>query len=507
MESQGFFAGMLKTMQAPLAGPNIAASRFPELALEGGSTAGAMLHGLGKRAVRMTGRALIGLPPSSWLLVDLTLIVISVYVAYSLFPPVPFIDTPHVALWQASAIFAFAGIIASLVFGLYERVTIMGRSRILTRMLLTAMAATVIAYAIIYVIMYSTVSRRVAALAVTLFLFTGTGVRFAAWWAVQRVQRGLLVVGSRALFRSFERAQSEGFLHEYQLAGYSSVGDAADDERDDPYFLGGIAAQIATLPRRRVTDIVVGAGASRDPQAMAWVVPCLQAGCRVTNEAIFYEKATGQILVDEITPSWFLFADLKVHCDEQATLKRVVDLFTAGLGLLLSAPFWPIIALVVKLCDGGPVFYSQNRVGQNGRVFRLIKFRTMRPDAENGKSVWSTPNDPRVTAVGRWLRRTRLDELPQLYNVLVGDMSIVGPRPERPDIVHDLTKCVPYYAERHLVKPGLTGWAQISFRYGSTVEDAKRKLQFDLYYLKHMSFELDMIILFRTIGTFLRGAC
>ena len=131
----------------------------------------------------------------------------------------------------------------------------------------------------------------------------------------------------------------------------------------------------------------------------------------------------------------------------------------------------------------------------------------MRPDAENGKSVWSVPHDPRVTRVGRFLRKCRLDELPQLYDVLIGQMSIIGPRPERPDIVKDLCEKVPYYAERHLVKPGITGWAQISFRYGSSVEDAKRKLQFDLYYLKHMSFELDMIILFRTVGTFLRGAC
>jgi exopolysaccharide biosynthesis polyprenyl glycosylphosphotransferase len=226
----------------------------------------------------------------------------------------------------------------------------------------------------------------------------------------------------------------------------------------------------------------------------------------VTNEAIFYEKAAGQILVDEITPDWFLFADLKVHCDEQATLKRFVDLITAMIGLCVTAPLWLLIAAAIKLGDSGPVFHTQVRVGQNGRPFTLYKFRTMRPDAENGCSVWACPHDPRVTLVGRFLRRTRLDELPQLVNVLKGDMSIVGPRPERPDLVERLAESVPYYRERHLVKPGLTGWAQISFRYGSSVQDAKRKLQFDLYYLKHMSLELDLIILFRTLGTFLRGA-
>jgi sugar transferase (PEP-CTERM system associated) len=457
--------------------------------------------------MRMLGRGLVGLAPSSWLLVDITLLALGVYLAFIAFPPFLVADTPHVALWQATAVFTFAVILASLVFGLYERETVMSRSRIFTRMLLTAAATAVLAYGIIYVIMYSTVSRRMSGFALAFFCASGVGVRLGAWWAVHRMHRGLLVVGSRSLFLSLERARSQGLLHEYQLTGYVTPEPDSCADPNDPFYLGGIDERLGDLARLRVTDLVVGGDAARDPKVMQWMVPCLQGGCRVTNEAIFFEKATGQILVDEITPAWFLFADLKVHCDERATLKRVVDLVTAGLGLCLLAPLWPILALAIKLGDGGKVLYSQVRVGQNGRTFRLYKLRTMRPDAENGKSVWCAANDPRVTRVGRFLRRTRLDELPQLYNVLRGDMSIVGPRPERPDIVAELSPALPYYSERHLVKPGLTGWAQISFRYGSSVEDAKRKLQFDLYYLKHMSFELDMIILFRTLGTFLRGAC
>jgi exopolysaccharide biosynthesis polyprenyl glycosylphosphotransferase len=335
----------------------------------------------------------------------------------------------------------------------------------------------------------------------------GGGIRMFACWAAHTVSRGLLVVGSRGLLESFELAQTQGLLSEYRLVGYASAGAQAAPCGSDRAYRGSMATHLSELLREGLTDIVVSADAGAGPQVMNWVVPCLQHGCRVTNEAVFYEKATGQILVDEITPAWFLFADLKVHCEQQATLKRVVDLMAAALLMVLSVVLWPFIALAVKLCDGGPVIYSQQRVGQNGRVFTLYKFRTMRPDAENGKSVWSSPNDPRVTPVGRWLRQTRFDELPQLWNVLKGDMSLVGPRPERPDLVADLARAIPYYSERHLVKPGVTGWAQISFRYGSSAADAKRKLQFDLYYLKHMSFELDMIILFRTLGTFLRGAC
>ncbi len=491
---------------AATAGPDSAAA-FPSLSVARTFPARWTPSAVWARGVRLVGQTLVRLPPSSWLLADISILSLGVYLAYAAFPPFPLVETPHVALWQATAIFAFAVILASLVFGLYERETIMGRARILTRLLLTTTTTAVLAYGIIYVLMYSTVSRRVSGVALGFFLAGGTAIRMAAWWAVHNMHRGLLVVGSRALFQSFERARSEGFLHEYQLVGYASAGDAAPREPDDPFYLGSMEAQLDNLPRRRITDIVVGPDAAANANVMQWMVRCLQSGCRVTNEAIFYEKATGRILVDEITPSWFLIADLKVHCDEHGTLKRVIDLVTAGVGLCLSAPLWPLIALAVKLCDRGPVFYSQTRVGQNGTVFRLYKFRTMRTDAENGRSVWCSPNDPRVTAVGRFLRRTRLDELPQLYNVLIGDMSIVGPRPERPDIVAELSEKVPYYSERHLVKPGLSGWAQISFRYGASIEDAKRKLQFDLYYLKHMSFELDTIILFRTVGTFLRGAC
>ncbi len=440
------------------------------------------------------------------MLVDVSILLIGVWAAFATFPPPPRLATPHVEFWQASAVFAFAVIIASLVFGLYERETICSRSRILTRIGLTAATATIVAYAIIYIIMYATVSRRISALAMSLFLVGGTAIRVGAWWVAHQVHCGLLVVGPRALFESFETAQKNGLLHEYRLVGYATAGQDSVAMSNDPSCVGNVAEQIDKLGRLGVTDMVVGDSAARDPRVMEWMVPCLQRGCRVTNEAVFYEKATGQILVDQITPAWFLFADLKVHCDEKATLKRMMDLCLAGIGLCLSAPLWPLIALGVKLCDGGAVFYSQSRVGQHGKAFKLYKFRTMREDAENGTSVWCSPNDTRVTRVGRFLRRTRLDELPQLYNVLVGHMSIVGPRPERPDIVRELRPVLHFYAERHLVKPGITGWAQISFRYGSSIEDARRKLQFDLYYLKHMSFELDMIILFRTAGTFLRGA-
>ncbi len=459
------------------------------------------------RALSVWGQMMLSLPATAWMICDLVVLLVATTQGYDLFVVPADLTHPDVQLWQALVVFSLCLVASSLVFGLNQRDTLLSRSRILIRMLLTTVLTVVLAYAVIYVVMYSTVARRVTALAMGSFLVAGTGLRVLVCWAVRRDQRGLLIIGPGLLIEAFARAAADEFLPHYRLTGF------IDDSSDAREGIGGIprlggACDIPAVCRQHgVHDIVVGQEAARDPTVMNWLLPCLRMGCRVTNEATFYEKATGQILVDQITPHWFLFADLQAHCEEVAAFKRAVDLTAAAAGLLLTLPLWPLIALAIKLNDGGPAFYSQDRVGQNGLVFKLFKFRTMRVDAEPAGAVWATRHDPRVTRVGRLLRRTRLDELPQLYNVLLGQMSLVGPRPERPDIVQELCTHIPYFSERHLVKPGITGWAQISFRYGNTIEDAKRKLQFDLYYLKHMSFELDIVVLFRTLGTFLRGAC
>ena len=460
-----------------------------------------------RRATSMWGQMMLNLPHSAWMLLDVTILVIGLCAGFLLFVYPADLPYPHVELWSACLVSTLCLIVSSLVFGLYERETLLGYSRILTRILLASVTALVLTYAVVYVVMYTTLSRRVAGLAIGGYLVFGTLIRTLTWWSLQRVKRGLLVVGPGMLTDAFAQASTEGFLPHYRVAGYVDDSTPPDAHVFDIARLGRTHEIPEICQRQGITDIVVGADAARNPEVMSWLLPCLRMGCRVTNEAVFYEKATGQILVDQITPHWFLFADLKVHCEEVATLKRAVDIAVSILGLALTLPLWPLIALAIKLHDGGPVWYWQDRVGQNGLVFRLYKFRTMRADAENGAAVWAKPGDPRVTAVGRILRKLRFDELPQLYNVLTGQMSLVGPRPERPDFVKALAGQIPYYSERHLVKPGITGWAQIGYHYGSSVEDARHKLQFDLYYLKHMSFELDLIILFRTLGTFLRGAC
>jgi exopolysaccharide biosynthesis polyprenyl glycosylphosphotransferase len=225
--------------------------------------------------------------------------------------------------------------------------------------------------------------------------------------------------------------------------------------------------------------------------------------------ASIYEKYTGKIAVENLRPSWLIFSEGFSKSRLQNLAKRLLDVVLAAAGLVLALPLMLLIGAAVKLSSKGPALYAQQRVGVDGRVFVLRKFRSMHVDAERETgAVWAQANDSRVTPLGRFMRRTRLDELPQLWNVLCGHMSFVGPRPERPEFVSDLTREIPFYGQRHTVRPGLTGWAQVRYTYGASVEDAMQKLQYDLFYIKNRSLALDLFILAKTVKTVLtaRGA-
>jgi sugar transferase (PEP-CTERM system associated) len=239
------------------------------------------------------------------------------------------------------------------------------------------------------------------------------------------------------------------------------------------------------------------------------ILGCKLSGIEIVDALSFYEQITGKLLVEKMHPSWFIFSNGSRVTPFTRFTKRVFDLFFATVGLILIAPVIPFIALAVKLDSPGPVFFRQMRVGKGEKNFVLYKFRTMCKDAEKGTgAVWARENDPRVTRIGKFLRTTRLDEVPQLFNVLRGDMSFVGPRPERPEFVSDLKEKIPYYSNRHYVKPGATGWAQVKYPYGASVEDAEEKLCYDLYYIKNFSLVLDFMIILETVKVvvFGRGA-
>jgi sugar transferase (PEP-CTERM system associated) len=236
------------------------------------------------------------------------------------------------------------------------------------------------------------------------------------------------------------------------------------------------------------------------------LLDCKLRGIRVLDLASYFEKSLGQIRLDALYAGWLIFGDGFNQSYLRSLIKRISDIVFSMILLIMTLPIMLVTMLLIGLESGFPILFRQERVGRNGRLFNVIKFRSMQRDAEaDGKPVWAKSTDDRVTKVGRIIRKLRIDELPQLFNVLKGDMSLVGPRPERPFFVDQLTREIPFYAVRHSVKPGITGWAQVCYHYGATVEDAAEKLQYDLYYVKNHSLFLDVHILFQTIGVVITG--
>lgn len=262
-----------------------------------------------------------------------------------------------------------------------------------------------------------------------------------------------------------------------------------------------------TAKAHKVDSIIVAVKERRGGKMpLRELLDCRINGVEIMDIASYYERMLGQIRLDALKAGWLIFGDGFRQGAMRTAIKRVFDCVVAVILLVLALPLMLVTAILVVIEDGFPILYRQERVGLNGRLFKVIKFRSMRRDAEaDGKPRWATSNDDRTTRVGRIIRKLRIDELPQLYSVLIGDMSMVGPRPERAFFVDQLTKEIPFYAVRHSVKPGVTGWAQVRYHYGASVDDAAQKLQYDLYYVKNHSLLLDMVVLFETVGVVLGG--
>jgi sugar transferase (PEP-CTERM system associated) len=263
------------------------------------------------------------------------------------------------------------------------------------------------------------------------------------------------------------------------------------------------------VQRQKVHRVIVATPDRRGTIPMRELLQLRMQGVKIEDATTYLEKMSGKIEVENLYPSWLVFGEGFRLGSTFLFVRRILSVIISLVGLILALPLIPLIVLAILLDSRGPVFYTQARVGKAGRVFKVVKFRTMRQDAEaaNGPQ-WADDNDPRITRVGRFLRSARLDEIPQLWCVLKGDMAFVGPRPERPEFIEWLSKEIPYYVVRHMVRPGLTGWAQVKYKYGSTVEDAREKLQYDLFYIKNASLGLDLLIVFQTVKTVLlrRGA-
>jgi sugar transferase (PEP-CTERM system associated) len=353
-----------------------------------------------------------------------------------------------------------------------------------------------------------------AAISATLIMaFRWTTVNL---WSENLLKRRVLVLGTG---RRAEKIASR-MRRRFDQRGFNLIGFAKLDRSTD--VVSRYKASVLELDeglrqfceRNRIDEIVVALDERRRNTGTGGGLPldelleCRLHGVEVCDIQAFIEREAGKIDTEVLQPSWMVFSDGFVYNVWRRGTKRTFDL-VASIGLLLIA--WPVMALTalaiwIESGFRGPILYRQQRIGLNGEPFNLVKFRSMCTDAEkDGNAVWASTNDPRVTRVGAFLRDTRLDEFPQVFNVLRGDMSFVGPRPERPQFVHELEETLPYYAYRHQVKPGLTGWAQLCYPYGASLEDSNEKLQYDLYYLKNHSILLDMIILVQTVEVVLLG--
>jgi len=292
--------------------------------------------------------------------------------------------------------------------------------------------------------------------------------------------------------------------------GFTPLGFLDDSSSACGKRLGGLSDLREVVNRLRPDRLVVGLTERRSSLPVARLLELRLSGIRIDDALSMYEAAFERISTRELRPSQLIFSSTELGPNQKRVLLQTVYSVTAAaLATLIAAPLMFCVAALVKLTSPGPALLRQQRVGKNDRAFTLYKFRSMVTDAEaHSGAVWASRNDPRITPIGRWLRRFRLDELPQLFNVLKGDMSIVGPRPERPEFVVELEKRIPYYRHRHCIKPGITGWAQINHKYGDTIEDTIVKLEYDLYYIKNLAPALDAVIMFRTAKVMLlsRGA-
>jgi sugar transferase (PEP-CTERM system associated) len=389
---------------------------------------------------------------------------------------------------------------------LYDLTVVHSSRELLIRLIQAAGAASII-IALLYLVVPSLAIGNgifVSSLVIFLLAIVAWRLIFNRFAYASQLEERVLIVGTGATARMVAREiQAQ---HDF---GYRVVGFVNDQTGSQAAVNGRLVGTCEDIPRlvrdHDVSRIVVGLSDRRGRLPISELLQAKLSGTRVEDATTTYERLTGKILIDDLKPSWLIFSDGFVVSRWTRFVKRGLDLTLASVGFVLASPLTLLTALAVYLDSDGPVLYCQERVGEHGRTFTVYKFRSMRVDAEGGTPRWATDGDNRVTRVGRFIRVTRLDELPQLWNVLRGDMSFVGPRPERPFFVEQLEHEIPFYQQRHSVKPGITGWAQVKYQYGSSIEDAMEKLRYDLYYIKHLSIALDISIVFDTVKVILFG--
>ncbi|MCS6874101.1 MAG: TIGR03013 family PEP-CTERM/XrtA system glycosyltransferase [Pyrinomonadaceae bacterium] len=412
--------------------------------------------------------------------------------------------------WLKASFITLVCILSMHLYDLYEYTVIKNRLELLLRLVQAVGVAWIFLAIFFYFVPEMMIGRGTSIYAVLLV------ITFLSIWRVSlHFLLGHPDIGERVAIVGTNKPAidtAEAILHRPD-AGYRLIGLIAEnhsvklEKKPEIKILGSVDELYQIVKRENIDRLVIAVLERRGNFPTETLLKLSLAGEVLIEEcASFYERITGQVHLDMLRPSWLIFNSRRKQTRFSYILREVVHRALALIGLIVSLPIAIITAILIKIESEGDIFYRQERTGKNGKTFQLIKFRSMRVDAEkNGQPVWAQPNDDRVTRVGKIIRKARIDEIPQFWNILKGEMSFVGPRPERPQFVEQLAKQIPFYEHRHLTQPGLTGWAQINYPYGSSVEDAKKKLQYDLYYIKNQSLTLDLVIVLETIKTVIFG--
>lgn len=396
--------------------------------------------------------------------------------------------------------FATVFTLTMFALGLYNKDYVRDIGTVLTRILFSFFFGFIVLAFLFYIYPDLAIWRSALAIAlaggfVCLVVIRWIHLKFANMEAFKR-RTLVLGVGERAA--KLEALERNSQAQSFTCVGFVPLSDKNSKIEERANIWGNMS--LPDLAREQnIEEIIVAIDERRGGMPVKALLECKLQGVMITDFSTFWERENGKMDLDALYPSWLIFSDGFVGGWMQAMAKRGFDIAASGLLLLFSLPIMIFTALAIKLESRGPIFYRQERVGLNGETFMLLKFRSMRTDAEkDGVPRWADVNDSRITRVGSFIRQTRIDEIPQIFNVLKGEMSFIGPRPERPFFVDELRQVIPYYFERHRVKPGISGWAQLNYPYGASVEDAKEKFQYDLYYIKNYSLFLDLIVLVQT---------
>jgi exopolysaccharide biosynthesis polyprenyl glycosylphosphotransferase len=453
------------------------------------------------RVRRNNARRALSWSSRTWGFLDFIVAGSGFVLAHALSPQFRFLSHGHGHAYSVTAAtFAFASLLVffNCMLGTYDRHNFTAVGRMAAQTIFATTLALAMTGLGIYGIEFASIGRLIVIL--TLFI-SGGGTfccRMIARGLARKAKIRLMLVGSKRKFRTLATQIRAHHFDFYERPSWLDLADTSVTDRR--------AVFAAAFARHKPDEVIVMDSDPALSDVLHHSPAVLKSGCAIYTYVAYCENLLNELPIESVDDRGVLGTGFNIGSFHTGLTKRPIDVGLAGIALIAAMPLLGFCALAIKLNDGGPVLYRQRRVGRYGKVFTIFKFRTMRVDSEKSGAKWAAESDPRVTGVGRFLRSTRLDELPQIFNIIRGEMSFVGPRPERPEFVNELRLHIPHYDLRLLVPPGLTGWAQIRFRYGATMADAERKLAFDLYYVRRCSLLFDLVIWVRTVAAVAKGA-